>query len=40
MRTTVQQAREHLEKITGGATIIDNGVGICKNPNDAGTAII
>ncbi|MDK4589410.1 hypothetical protein QG040_10050, partial [Kingella kingae] len=39
MSSTVQQALALLEKLTGGATIIDNGVGICKNPNDAGTAI-
>ena len=39
MNSTVQQALTLLEKLTGGATIVDNGVGICKNPNDAATTI-
>ncbi|WP_038321546.1 hypothetical protein [Kingella kingae] len=39
MSSTVQQALALLEKLTGGATIIDNGVGICRHPNGAGTAI-
>lgn len=39
MSSTAQQALTFLEKLTDGATIVDNGVGIYKNPNDAATTI-